>query len=151
MKPFIINKLGVDISIGPVICIESIHPHFVRDLVNSGVNILAIITNDSWYDNTSGPYQHYMIAAARAIESRRFVVRCANSGISGFITPTGKTLSIAPQYSRAVLSANVPLLDANDITFYHLVGDLFPYLMMLLVVVLVVISILNKKRKANIK
>ncbi|MFN3270923.1 MAG: apolipoprotein N-acyltransferase, partial [Candidatus Kapaibacteriota bacterium] len=84
-------------NIAPIICIESIYPDYCRSFVKKGAEIMVIITNDGWYDHTFGPLQHYLIAAVRAIENRRFVARCANTGISGVITPTGQTLIKAPQ------------------------------------------------------
>jgi apolipoprotein N-acyltransferase len=89
-------------KIGPVICIESIYPSHVADYARRGANVLAVITNDAWYDGTFGPEQHYCISRMRAVETRRTIVRCGNSGVSGFISPSGKSLYQAePQQTLA--------------------------------------------------
>lgn len=108
-------------SIGPVICIESIYPEFVSKTSTNGSDLIIVITNDAWYDNTPGPEQHYLISAMRAIENRRYVARCANTGVSGVITPTGSTLSRLPQYQKSGLSVSVPKI--KDITIYSQLGD----------------------------
>ncbi len=113
-------------KISPIICIESIFPNFVRSSVKLGANIIAIITNDGWYDNTFGPEQHFLIAKFRAIENRRFVARCANTGISGFIDPSGQTYGKAPQYTRAGIVNDVPILSFS--TVYLRFGDWICYI-----------------------
>ncbi|TAL67252.1 MAG: apolipoprotein N-acyltransferase [Bacteroidetes bacterium] len=114
-----------DTKIGSIICIESIYPVFVRNFVSLDANILTVITNDGWYDFTVGPEQHYQIACMRAIETRRYIARCANTGVSGFITPTGNSLYKAPQYIPIGFTASVPLL--NEKSFYVKYGDWLVY------------------------
>lgn len=110
------------IKVAPIICIESIHPKFVADFADLGADFYAIITNDAWYDNTFGPEQHFLIAAMRAIESRRYIARCANSGISGFIAPNGKTVELANQYQATAIWNNIPLIKEKSL--YSQYGDL---------------------------
>ena len=109
------------IHIAPIICIESVYPDFVRNFSAMGAGIFTVITNDAWYDYTPGPRQHYLIAAMRAIENRRAVARCANTGISGVLLPTGKSLGEIPQYERTASSWNVPIL--TEKTLYTILGD----------------------------
>lgn len=113
-------------TIGPIICIESLYPGFVAGFVNQGADVLALITNDSWYDHTYGPDQHYAIAMLRAIETKRYIARCANTGISGFISPTGQTIQKAEQYKATAIYEDIPLI--KDKTIYVLFGDWFVYL-----------------------
>ncbi|MCL2039396.1 MAG: apolipoprotein N-acyltransferase [Bacteroidetes bacterium] len=127
------------IKIGTIICIESIHPAHIRSLVNKGANILAVITNDSWYDGSYGPFQHNLMSMARAIEHRRYVVRCANSGITCFISPTGKTITKAYQYQAAGISASIPLIDENELTIYAKTGDILPLLCILVCIIYVAV------------
>ncbi|MFN4770238.1 MAG: apolipoprotein N-acyltransferase [Candidatus Kapaibacterium sp.] len=116
--------------VGPVICIESIYPGYVADYVRRGADVLAVITNDAWYDGTFGPRQHYCISRMRAIETRRDIVRCGNTGISGCISRTGASYSEAPARARTALAGAVHLY--NDQSIYVLVGDWVPWLCALL-------------------
>src|SRR5699024_3923582 len=77
------------IGAAPVICYESIWGNYVSDYINKGAQFIAIITNDGWWGNTSGKDQHLQYAKLRAIETRRWVARSANTGISAFINQKG--------------------------------------------------------------
>lgn len=77
------------LAIAPLICWESAFSDVVHDQIARGANVLAIATDDGWFGETAGPYQHAQIAQMRAIETGRWVVRAAATGISGIIAPTG--------------------------------------------------------------
>jgi apolipoprotein N-acyltransferase len=124
-KPLLLYRNdSVIASIGTVICIESIYPGFVRSYIEDGASMLAVITNDAWFDNTPGPTQHFAISQMRAIENRRAVARCGNTGISGIIMPDGSVSTIAPAQQRTAISGNVPQLEIK--TLYAIVGDILP-------------------------
>ena len=104
------------------ICYESVFPGYVREFAKKGADFLVIITNDGWYGNTSGPYQHAAYAIMRAVENRRAVVRSANTGISEFIDPYGRYIGEPTRYGVvATLSENIPL--NNRVTFYSEYGN----------------------------
>ncbi len=79
------------ISINGLVCYESVFPYFVTDFIQRGAKLIAVVTNDSWYGKSSGPYQHKEISVLRAVENRRTVIRAANGGISCIINPLGET------------------------------------------------------------
>ncbi|HOI28245.1 MAG TPA: apolipoprotein N-acyltransferase [Melioribacteraceae bacterium] len=107
---------GVQLKVGGVICIESIYPDFVAGFVQKGANLLAVVTNDSWYGYSSGPFQHKEISVLRAIENRRYVVRAANGGISAIIDPLGRTVANTKLFQRDMLVGEVAL--NNSLTLY---------------------------------
>ncbi len=107
---------------GVLICFEILFPGIARTFVANGADILTTITNDAWFGRTSAPAQHFAIAVLRAVENRRSVVRAANTGISGFIDPTGRVLSQTSLFETAALSQTVPAL--TQTTFYTRQGDL---------------------------
>jgi apolipoprotein N-acyltransferase len=113
-------------NIGTVICIESIYPEFVRKYAKQGASMLAVITNDAWFDNSPGPMQHFAISQMRAIESHRSIARCGNTGISGFIHADGSIQDIAKPQSEQILKADIVQL--YDLTIYCLYGDFLPYI-----------------------
>ncbi len=112
------------LSIGSIICIESIYPEVSRDFVLNGADVLCVITNDAWYNGTAGPRQHYNIARMRAIETRKPVLRCANSGVTGLIGPSGKSLAEIPTEQSAV--GFVRTTPNNMITAYVRYGNVIP-------------------------
>lgn len=131
-------------TIGTIICIESIYPDFVAGFVRKGANVLSVITNDAWYDFTYGPRQHYLIAAARAIETRRFIARCANSGVTGFISPLGRSISEAPQYTATAIATTIPLIEYK--TLYVRFTDFLPIFSCFLIPIALFYAIFRKKR-----
>ncbi|MBV8353692.1 MAG: apolipoprotein N-acyltransferase [Candidatus Eremiobacteraeota bacterium] len=74
----------------PLICWESAFADLMEDQLRRGANLLAIATDDGWFGETAGPYQHAQIAQMRAIESGRWVLRAAATGVSGIIAPNGR-------------------------------------------------------------
>jgi apolipoprotein N-acyltransferase len=77
-------------KIGVLLCYESIFPDIAEKWVRAGANILINLTNDAWYGKSSAPQQSFAMTVFRAVETRRSVVRAANTGISGFIDPLGR-------------------------------------------------------------
>lgn len=126
-SPLHLKKYGKPLaSIGTVICIESIYPDFVRNYVPMGANLLVVITNDAWFDNTPGPMQHFAISQMRAIENRRAIARCGNTGVSGIILPNGLPASMAKPQTKTALFGKVPLLSMTSL--YSQIGDILPHI-----------------------
>ena len=114
-------KDGRQTKFSGMICYESVYPNYVREFVKRGANFLVIITNDSWWGNTSGAYQHAAFASLRAVETRRWIVQCANGGISMVVDPTGKRQLTTNLYTNTKFIADIGLL--SDETFYVKYGD----------------------------
>ncbi|SDQ76718.1 apolipoprotein N-acyltransferase [Chryseobacterium soldanellicola] len=109
-------------KIAPIICYESIYGEFVGDYVKKGANFLGIMTNDSWWGVTEGHKQLLSYAKLRAIETRREIVRAANSGISAHIDAKGEVTADTFYEDKTTLFAKVNLYDQQ--TFYTRAGDL---------------------------
>lgn len=124
-EPLALKQDGENLAnIGVIICIESIYPEMVSDLVNNGATVLCVITNDAWYNGTPGPRQHYDIARMRAIEQRRWLFRCALSGVTGIVAPTGASVAELPEMTQGVLRGVV--YQRSDTTLYSSLGDAIP-------------------------
>lgn len=108
---------------GVQICFEIIFPELSAKMVQNGADLLVNITNDAWFGTGSAPYQHFSMVKFRAIETRRSLARAANTGISGFISPWGSTLSASNLFEETSMTEKLPIFD--DITFYTKHGDLF--------------------------
>lgn len=125
-----------------LICYESIYPSFVKDFVRKGAEFLTIITNDSWWGDSFGPYQHERYAVLRAVENRRWIARCANGGISCFIDPYGNVYNETSMFTQDVIHKIIYI--NKDFTFYTEKGDLIPEFS-LLISIFVVSAIIGKK------
>jgi apolipoprotein N-acyltransferase len=93
--------------------------------VTEGSELLTTITNDSWFGRSSAPYQHFEQASLRAIEEGRYLVRSANTGVSGIVDPYGHVLAQTEIFRPAVIVGEVRLLTVR--TPYSRVGDVFAY------------------------
>jgi len=108
------------------ICYEVVYPSLIRRFVLAGSQLLTTVTNDAWYGRSSAPHQHFEQAAMRAIEQGRYLVRAANTGVSGIVDPYGRVLERTPIFEEAVVVGDVRLIEAT--TIYGRMGDLFAYL-----------------------
>lgn len=115
---------------GLAICYEIIFPPAARQAVRRGAQFLVTITNDAWYGTTSAPYQHFSMARLRAVETRRYLIRAANTGISGIIDPWGRVVQQSELEQEIVLTGRI--FPRHDISPYVRTGDVFAILCMLL-------------------
>ena len=131
---------GRNTKIGCAVCYESVYGEYYTDYIRKGARAMTIITNDAWWGDTPGYRQHLSYASLRAIETRRAIARCANTGISAIVSPSGKILQPTPWWEQAVIKGQIPLRD--DITFFVSHGDITgrvcSFLFMLLLLSLVV-------------
>ncbi len=118
------------------ICFEVVYPALVRQFVAAGSELLTTITNDAWFGPTSAPYQHFEQATMRAIEEGRYLVRAANTGISGIVDPYGRVLARTAIYQPAVVVGEARYLRSS--TFYARHGDVVAYLSLAVSLVLIV-------------
>ena len=95
-----------------------------------GSELLTTITNDAWYGESSAPFQHFELAAMRAIEQGRYLARAANTGISGIVDPYGRVLARTELFETTTVIGEVRFLQER--TVYATIGDLPAQLAVLL-------------------
>lgn len=110
-------------AIGPLICYEAVFPSLSRASARAGATLLVNLTNDAWYAGTAMQAQHLAHAVFRAVETRRYLLRCANTGISAIVAPSGEIAARARSDEPAILRARVA--PASGTTAYVLLGDVF--------------------------
>ncbi len=131
-------------SLGVLICYEAIFPDLARNYVQRGADLLVNLTNDAWFGRTSAPYQLLAMTRFRAIENRIWIARAANTGISAFISPSGRVVASGPIFESLQLSGTVGL--GANASFYTRYGDVFAQFCVFITVVL--IGTLQRKRKS---
>jgi apolipoprotein N-acyltransferase len=112
---------GRPIPLGSFVCFESTFPNTVRRFVANGAEVLATVTNDGWFLNSAGPRQHWMAQPFRAVENRRWLIRSANTGISGIVDPAGAVIERTQVGERRILEGSVA--PETAITVYTRHGD----------------------------
>ncbi len=132
-------------KIGILICFEGIFPYITNETVRNGAQVLVNLTNDAWYDRTSAPFQHFAFYVFRAIETDRFVLRAANTGISAVIDPRGRIQGKTPIFTEEVLRGTYAL--KNTMTPYVRYGDYFILLCLVFLAGVVAMNALKKRNK----
>lgn len=122
----IMNIYEKGIKIGPLICYEDIIPSFSREFAKKGANILINLTNDAWFGESFAPYQHLLVAVPRAVETRRYLIRSTNTGVSVVVDSIGNIKSRTGIFTEEVMTEEVALLYGD--TLYTRVGDIFPWI-----------------------
>ena len=137
------------IPVGCAICYESVYGEYYTNYVRKGAKAMTIITNDAWWGDTPGYRQHLSYASLRAIETRRAIARCTNTGISAIISPTGEILQPTPWWAPAVIKGHIPLRD--DLTFFvkhgDIIGRICNFLFWLLLLALIVRFVTRKEEQ----
>jgi apolipoprotein N-acyltransferase len=137
-------------KIAPAICYESIYGDFMRRYIQNGANLICIVTNDGWWKKTPGHKQHMNYARLRAIETRTWVARSANTGISCFIDPYGKVINPQPYNTNAAIKYNIPAVENKTKTFFVRFGDVLSKIMAGISLLIVVSTIIFKIKKKTI-
>jgi apolipoprotein N-acyltransferase len=122
--------LAAGIKIAPLICYEDLMPGVARSFVaERKANLLVNLTNDAWFGNTVAPWQHARLAQWRAIETRRYLIRVTNTGLTSVIDPRGEILQSLPLFSSGVLTTKVEVMEGE--TLYVRFGDWFAWVITL--------------------
>lgn len=135
-----------DIGLAPLICYESVYGEYVSEFVKKGAQILSVITNDGWWGDTPGYKQHLNYARLRAIENRRYIARSANTGVSGFISPTGKDIKLSKYDEMTTVKATIST--NKKMTFYSKHGDYLGRLAAFLIVFMFIAAFVRRKIRA---
>jgi apolipoprotein N-acyltransferase len=160
-RKFLRYQLGLDISnfrpgdslilyasegklVAPLICFEVVYPSYVREAVNSGADLLAVITNDAWFGETAGPYQHAALSIFRAVENRCWLVRSANTGISEIVDPNGRVIARTKLGERDYLVADIG--SRTGATLFNRHGPWLSQICLVGLLAAVLIAIFRKKR-----
>jgi apolipoprotein N-acyltransferase len=110
------------LKVAPLICYEDTVPALSREAARGGAELLVNLTSDSWFGRSAALHQHHVIAAFRAIENRRFLVRSTTTGLSAVVDPLGRTIARIPAFSEGTVKVRVGLLGGES-AYTGLVGD----------------------------
>jgi apolipoprotein N-acyltransferase len=130
-------------NIGVLICYEGAFPYITIETARAGAQVLVNLTNDAWYDRTSAPFQHFAFYIFRAIETDRYVLRAANTGISAIIDPKGRVDAKTPIFTEEILKGRFAM--KNTKTFYVRYGDYFVLIAVLVLALAACTRMVRKK------
>ncbi len=119
-----------DVRVAPLICFEDTIGELTRQFVLNGANLLADVTNDGWFLQSAGSQQHLANAVFRCVETRRPMVRAANTGVTCFVNEFGRVTQLLQDetgstFTEGVLTGEIGIPTDNESTFYMRHGELF--------------------------
>jgi apolipoprotein N-acyltransferase len=119
-----------EVQVAPLICFEDTIGELTRRFVMNGANLLVNVTNDGWFLRSAGSRQHLANAIFRCVETRRPMVRAANTGVTCFVNEFGRVTQTltdehGSQFTDGVLSSDVAVPTDGRLTFYVQHGELF--------------------------
>ncbi len=129
-------------KVAPLVCFDSIFSEFAADGINNGAEILAIVTNDSWFNDSIGIYTHLRHAQLRAIENNKFVMRAANTGISACIDSKGNIISSSLPLEIDIIYSNIEFNE--NVTLFSIIGDIVVYISFAIIIILIIYNIRRK-------
>ncbi|MCX5781377.1 MAG: apolipoprotein N-acyltransferase [Elusimicrobia bacterium] len=138
-KPFIIKN----ISFGTTICSENFFGSIVRKFVQNGAQILVNQTNDAWFFKSAAADQHFIMNVFRAVENRRPVIVCGNTGVSGIIGARGKIMKRTVLFTEDYFVYDEK--PSSIKTFYSNYGDIFALACIGFIVLIMILSIKKKE------
>lgn len=124
------SELG---ELGGLICFDSIYETLAIDSVRAGAELLLLSTNDSWYRDSAAVYQHNAHAKLRAVETGRWMIRAANTGVSSIITPSGDVIGELDALVTGTVYGEVYL--SNEVTPFTVIGNAGVYMAFVLCVI----------------
>lgn len=140
-----------DVKIGNLICYEDLFPDLARNSALKGANLLVNYTNDAWFEDSSGPYQHLVFSQFRALENRRYLIRSTNNGLTAVINWRGEIESIYPIEKEGFLLKDIQIIEYES--FYSKNGnkiyEIVLILMGLFLIYYLSVLILSKFKKNN--
>jgi apolipoprotein N-acyltransferase len=119
-----------DVRVAPLICFEDTIGELTRQFVLNGANLLADVTNDGWFLHSAGSQQHLANAVFRCVETRRPMVRAANTGVTCFVNEFGRVTQLLQDetgstFTEGVLTGEIGVPTERELTFYTRHGELF--------------------------
>ena len=136
------------VKIGPSICYEGLYGGYFAGFAREGAEVMALVSNDGWWGNTPGHKRLFDFSRLRAIETRRAIARSANTGISGFISPTGEVIGERLLWDQeGVLTAELELREEK--TLYTLYGDWIARIATYIAVLSLLYYVAYRTRKRN--
>jgi apolipoprotein N-acyltransferase len=153
----LLSLTNSDVQVAPLICFEDTIGELVRQFVlptetNPGANLLVDITNDGWFLHSAGSHQHLANAIFRCVETRRPMVRAANTGVTCFINQSGRITQVlrdesGSTFTEGVLTGEINVPTEHELTFYTRHGELFAKSCAVITLVAILVATVIQRRK----
>jgi apolipoprotein N-acyltransferase len=145
------STMNGEVKIAPLICFEDTIGELTRHFVAKGANLLVNVTNDGWFLRSAGSQQHLANAIFRCVETRRPLVRAANTGVTCFVNEFGRVTQVLQDesgstFTEGVLTGDVDVPSKPELTFYVRHGELFAKLCACVTLIAIVVAVIFRRR-----
>jgi apolipoprotein N-acyltransferase len=146
-KDYTIFRLtNSEVQVAPLICFEDTIGELTRRFVFKGANLLANVTNDGWFLHSAGSQQHLANAIFRCVETRRPMVRAANTGVTCFVNEFGRVTQVLQDetgstFTEGVLTGAIDVPAPHQHTFYTRHGELFAKLCASVMLIILIVNL----------
>jgi apolipoprotein N-acyltransferase len=123
--PMVFDLPEPALKLGPLVCFEDTHPPLTAEQVRLGAHVLVNVTNDGWFGQSFGPEQHMLNAVVRAIENRRPLVRCTNTGVTVSVDATGRITRWMEPFTQGAQQIQIAVPTLPRTTFFTRHGEVF--------------------------
>jgi len=155
----VLSLTNSDVQVAPLICFEDTIGELARRFVlpsetSPGANLLVDITNDGWFLRSAGSHQHLANAIFRCVETRRPMVRAANTGVTCFINEFGRVTQVlrddtGSTFTEGVLTGEINVPTEHELTFYTRHGELFAKLCAGITLIAILLSVMRQSMRKN--
>jgi apolipoprotein N-acyltransferase len=145
---------SADVQVAPLICFEDTIGELARQFVlptetGPGANLMVDVTNDGWFQHSVGSHQHLANAIFRCIETRRPMLRAANTGVTCFINQFGRVTQelrdeTGSTFTEGVLSGEIKVPSEHELTFYTRHGELFAKMCAAIMAIAILLSVVPR-------
>src|SRR5204863_10149532 len=145
-RDYTLFRLTNGVEIAPLICFEDTIGNLARQFVLRGANLLVNVTNDAWFLHSAGSQQHLANAIFRCVETRRPMVRAANTGVTCFVNEFGRVTQklqddTGSTFTEGVLTGEAKVPTEHELTFYTRHGELFTKGCVVMTLVAIIVSL----------
>lgn len=132
-----------DLTAAVYICYESVFPHIVRGQVKRGGEVLVNITNDAWFGSGNGAEQHFLMGTMRAIETKRYLLRAGNDGVTAVVDPHGRVLERLERHISSSLVGEYAIMSGQ--TLYMRWGDWIIWVVAAYAVIVAIVRVFSSR------
>jgi apolipoprotein N-acyltransferase len=111
------------LKLAPLICFEDTNGSLTREPVKMGAQLLVNITNDGWFGQSVGAKTHLNNAIFRAVENRRPLFRCTNTGYTALVDDFGRIENLLPPFEKGIATCEIKVPAVQPLTFYTRHGE----------------------------
>lgn len=137
------------LTLAPLVCFEDTLGELTREPVRRGAQVLVNITNDGWFGRSCEPEQHFVNSIFRAVENRRPLIRCTNTGVTASVDAVGRVEKWLGPFQKGFTSKHIRIPNHGTVTFYTRHGEVFSIICAIISIAAILLRTLLLRRRTK--